>query len=234
MDLLQTADSPDDHGTALLEAQTRAAELFAAIGQSLIRPGISENQLNREIYALAAADFGVVSHWHKRVVRAGPNTLQPYSESPPDRVIAEDDILFIDLGPVFAAWEADFGQTFVLGSDPVKHRLKNDLEPVFEAAKARFRADPDMDGGTLYGIACDLAKEAGWAFGGRIAGHIVGEFPHEKIDGDRISFYITRGNRLKLRRADAAGRPYHWILEIHLVDRERQIGGFYEKLLTIG
>ena len=234
MEVYPNTNQTGDRAGALLDAQQKAADLFAAIEQSLIRPGITESQLNREIFALAAKKFGVSDHWHKRVVRAGSNTLQPYSEHPPDRLIAEDEILFIDLGPVFAGWEADFGRTFVLGGDPAKHRLKNDLEPIFRAAKARFHADPGMDGETLYAIACGLAQEAGWAFGGRIAGHTVGEFPHEKIDGDKITFYITRGNKLPLRRTDAAGRPYHWILEIHLVDRERQIGGFYEELLTVG
>ena len=31
---------------------------------------------------------------------------------------------------------------------------------------------------------------------------------------------------------DAQGRPRNWILEIHFIDRERQIGGFFEQLLT--
>jgi Xaa-Pro aminopeptidase len=234
MDSDLTADPAAGHAAALREAQNKAAKLFAEIERGLIRPGITESQLDREIYALAKQKFGVTTHWHKRVIRAGSNTLQPYSENPPDRWIEDDDILFLDLGPVFAAWEADFGRTFVLGNDPVKHRLKNDLEPIFNAAKAAFHADPGMDGATLYAIACDLAKQAGWEFGGRIAGHTVGEFPHETIQGDRITFYITRGNRLPLRRLDKAGRPYHWILEIHLVDRERQIGGFFEELLTVG
>jgi len=223
-----------DRSAALLDAQTKAAELFAEIECGLIRPGITESQLDREIYALAAKQFGVTTHWHKRVIRAGANTLQPYSENPPDRLIEEDDILFLDLGPVFALWEADFGRTFVLGTSPIKHRLKNDLEPIFRAAKAAFQADPGMDGATLYGIACELAQQAGWEFGGRIAGHTVGEFPHETIPGDRITFYITRGNTLPLRRLDGAGRPYHWILEIHLVDRKHQIGAFFEELLTVG
>ena len=64
--------------------------------------------------------FGVSRHWHKRIVRAGPNTLQPYRENPPDRVIGADDIVFCDFGPIFEEWEADFGRTFVLGDDPVK------------------------------------------------------------------------------------------------------------------
>jgi Xaa-Pro aminopeptidase len=234
MDYLHNQDPIDDRAFALLEAQQKAASLFADIERGLIRPGITESQLNRDIFALAAEKFGVITHWHKRVIRAGSNTLAPYSENPPDRLIENDDILFVDLGPVFAAWEADFGRTFVLGNDPAKHRLKDALQPIFSAAKARFLADPGMDGETLYSLACNLAKQAGWAFGGRIAGHTVGEFPHETIAGDRITFYITRGNKLPLRRADAAGRPYHWILEIHLVDPEKQIGGFFEELLTVG
>jgi hypothetical protein len=34
-------------------------------------------------------------------------------------------------------------------------------------------------------------------------------------------------------RTDRAGNVAHWILEVHLVDREREIGGFFEQLLTL-
>jgi hypothetical protein len=37
-----------------------------------------------------------------------------------------------------------------------------------------------------------------------------------------------------MRRLDRTGRRCHWILEIHLVDRDRQIGGFHEELLDLG
>jgi hypothetical protein len=36
-----------------------------------------------------------------------------------------------------------------------------------------------------------------------------------------------------LREPDRNGRPRHWILEIHFVDRQLEIGGFLEELLTI-
>jgi Xaa-Pro dipeptidase len=36
-----------------------------------------------------------------------------------------------------------------------------------------------------------------------------------------------------MRRLDDVGLPCHWILEVHLVDRNREIGGFYEQLLDI-
>ena len=37
-----------------------------------------------------------------------------------------------------------------------------------------------------------------------------------------------------MRRQDRTGRECHWILEVHLVDTEKQIGGFYEELLDLG
>jgi Xaa-Pro aminopeptidase len=100
----------------LLAAQTKAAQLFQAVKtRELIRPGITESRLNEDIYALAKEMYGITTYWHKRIVRAGANTLLPYAENPPDLTLGEDDILFLDLGPVFEAWEADFGRTFVLG-----------------------------------------------------------------------------------------------------------------------
>lgn len=66
------------------------------------------------------------------------------------------------------------------------------------------------------------------------AGHLVGEFPHESIDGAKIESYIAPGNTMPMRREDKAGRTCHWILEVHLVDTERGFGGFYEQLLDLG
>jgi methionine aminopeptidase len=43
-----------------------------------------------------------------------------YHDEPPDQRIQADDVVYLDLGPVFNAWEADFGRTFVLGDDARK------------------------------------------------------------------------------------------------------------------
>ena len=102
----------------LLDAQSKAKKLFAAIQtQNLIRPGAKESEVNEGIYALAGSMFGISRYWHKRIVRAGPNTLAPYDENPPDLTVGEDDIVFLDFGPVFEEWEADFGRTYVVGND---------------------------------------------------------------------------------------------------------------------
>ena len=75
--------------------------------------------------------------------------------------------------------------------------------------------------------------DAGWEVGIVHAGHTLGEFPHERIDGDRVTYYVTTGSDQPMRRTDSAGRDCHWILELHLVDRERGFGGFYEQLITV-
>lgn len=219
--------------THLREAQNKAVALFAEIERTLLRPGVSEKALGAEIYALGEARHGIRTHWHKRVVRSGPNTLLPYAENTPDRTILPDDILFVDLGPVFEAWEADFGRTFVLGDDAAKTALRDALEPTWRAVKAAFDARPDCTGEELYGIACEAARGAGWEFGGAHAGHLIGDFPHERIPNDKRSLYITEGNGERMRSVGKDGMMRHWILEIHLVDRERQIGGFFEQLLTV-
>ncbi|MCD2194510.1 aminopeptidase P family protein [Actinomycetospora endophytica] len=232
MDATSTLDE-DDRTRCLVEAEQHAAELFAEIDRrGLISPGRWESEVSLAVRDLGADLFGTSQHWHKRVVRSGENTLQPYQENPPDRRIGEDDIVFVDLGPVFAAWEADVGRTFVLGDDARKHRLAADLPRVWEAGRAFFDERPDVTGEELYAHMGELAREAGWEFGGPHSGHLVGEFPHELIDAERLHSYITTGNDTAMHRAvDAAGRRCHWILEVHLVDREHRIGGFFEQLM---
>lgn len=220
---------------ALLQAQQKANQLFQAIeARGLIRPNVLESQLNQDIYALAQQMFGISTYWHKRIVRAGRNTLAPYDENPPDLIIGGDDILFLDLGPVFEEWEADFGRTFVVGSDPLKLKLRDDIAKAFGEGKKYFHEHPDITANELYRHAQKLAQKFGWEFGGAIAGHLIGQFPHERIPGDRVTLYVHPNNPNRMRGLDAEGRERHWILEIHFVDRANQIGGFYEELLTLG
>lgn len=228
-------EDEDLRAARLLDAQAKAAELFAAIGpRGIIAPGVRETEASDAIRDLAAEMFGVSRHWHKRIVRAGPNTLQPYRYNPPDRVIGADDIVFGDFGPIFEKWEADFGRTYVLGDDPVKLRLRDDLPVMFAAGRRFFAEHQDVTGEQLYAHMTGLAEGAGWTFGGTIAGHLVGQFPHAKIAGERIESYIAPGSDRPMRRRDRNGQVCHWILEVHLVDTERQIGGFFEELLDLG
>jgi Xaa-Pro dipeptidase len=217
----------------LLAAEQKADALLDAIrARKLVRPGRRETDVDEDIYILARDSFGVTKHWHKRIVRSGPNTVRVFSENPPVRDIGEDDTVFLDLGPVFDEWEADVGRTYVMGNDPEKHRLCRDLPRVFDALKQYFDDRPDVTGAALYAYAQRCAEEAGWLFGGAIAGHIVGEFPHAHIPGDKDLYRISPANPGRLRDPDALGNTRHWIIEVHLVDRTRSWGGFYERLLV--
>ena len=218
----------------LRAAESDAAHLFSAVlERNFVSPGRTELEVSDDIKALAREMFGVTRYWHKRIVRAGANTLEPYSSNPPNLTIAPDDIVFLDFGPVFVDWEADFGRSYVLGDDPRKHALVADLDTIWQAGKKWFDSHEDATGEQLFDVVSGMAKDAGWEYGPDMAGHLIGEFPHERVEDDRIASYITRGNDRLMRGVDPHGRKLHWILEIHLVDREQGFGGFFEQLLTV-
>jgi Xaa-Pro dipeptidase len=219
---------------ALAGAQRKAEELFAAVVDAgLIRPGVLESELSSQIHEIARHRFGLRRHWHKRVVRAGPNACLTYYAEPPDRQLADDDIVYLDFGPLFDEWEADFGRSYVLGKDPLKHKLVADIETAFTRGKQRYMEDVTLTAGGLYDYVCGLATEAGWEFAAPTAGHLVGHFPHETSPGEPRHLSIRHGNPLNLREPDGNGARRHWILEIHFVDHSRTFGGFCEELLTI-
>ena len=111
-----------------------------------------------------------------------------------------------------------------------KKRLVADLPRLFEIVAAHYHAAPDITGEELYAYACQAAEEAGWLFGGDIAGHTIhGKFPHAPVD--RAGRLIEPGNTKRMRDPDRDGHERHWILEIHLVDKAKTFGGFYERLL---
>jgi Xaa-Pro dipeptidase len=219
---------------SLLAAQSKAESLFREVVESgMIQAGKLESELTSEIHALAQSKFGVRRHWHKRIARAGANTLLTYGDEAPDRRIAADDIVYLDFGPVFDEWEADFGRTYALGPDPRKRQLVGDICTAFQQGKDFYRRTPNLTAGQLYDFVAGLAAPAGWEFGAITAGHLIGHFPHEREPTDTTRFSIRHGNGQSLREPDANGRPRHWILEIHFVDRVRKIGGFFEELLTV-
>ena len=219
--------------TKLMEEENLAIELFNTVEQRhLITAGKTEQQLNTEIFKLAAELFGIEKHWHKRIVRSGANTLLPYYENPPDLVIQEDDILFFDFGPIVEDWEADLGRTYVTGNDSLKHKLKNDIEKAWYETKEWFHTHTKLPASELYQYAVEKAREYGWSFGGEMAGHLIGEFPHERLEPGNYQLYVHPDNHNDMFLPDTQGNKREWILELHFVDKEKQFGGFFEQLLT--
>jgi Xaa-Pro aminopeptidase len=222
-----------DDRQKLILAELKAKELFNAVENlGLIVAGKSEWELTDEIVALANDQFGIASYWHKKIVRTGTNTLYPYNGNPPDLMIQKDDILFLDFGPVFNGWEADLGRTYVIGNDPLKLKLKNDVEAAWKDAKAWYAQQNSLTGAGFFNFVTELAKQYGWEFGGEIAGHIVGQFPHEQLESGHMGLDIHPENHDDILQPDKDGNSRHWILEIQFVDSVNRIGAFFEQLLN--
>lgn len=217
----------------LIAAEKKAAALFEEVEKrGLIAAGKSEKQLNNDVFDLAFELFGIRKYWHKRIIRSGKNTLLPYHENPPDLILQNDDILFFDFGPVFDEWEADFGRTYVIGHNEKKLRLMSDVESAWHEGHDFFRQRKDsITGSEFYAFTCELAKKYGWEYGNEHCGHLVGNFPHEKIVGEERIHYIHPDNHQRMMEKDQYGNDRHWIYEIHFVDQNKQIGGFFEQLL---
>ena len=215
----------------LQAAEEKAALLFEEIKhRKLIEAGKTEKQINKSILELAYELLGIEKYWHKRIVRAGKNTLCPYNENPPDVEVKSDDIVFLDFGPILDRWEADYGRTFVLGKDPRKKKLAQDAERLWYIANDHFKNNPEITGAQLYSYCEKLAREAGWMFGGPIAGHLIGKFPHEKLEKEDKSNYIHPKNHKPMSGLDKKGKERYWIIEIHLVDHELHLGSFFEQI----
>ncbi len=219
--------------TKLLNAEKIAVQLFEAVEENnLIIAGKPEAQLAAEVTNLALEKFGIKDHWHKKIVRAGVNTLATYSENPADKIIQEGDILFIDFGPIVDGYEADLGRTYVIGNNAARLKLKNDVEKAWYEIRAWYQQQTTLKASALFQYVVDKAIAYGWTFGGEIAGHIVGKFPHEQpVDPKSLELDIHPDNHNDMFLPDANGNKRHWILELQFIDKEQQIGGYFEQLL---
>ncbi len=218
----------------LIDAEEKAAYLFKAIEErKLITVGKTENELNKEVFNLAYELFGIKKYWHKRIVRAGKNTLLPYKENPPNLILRENDIIFFDFGPVFENWEADYGRTFVLGNDPNMLKIKSDIEYAWKEGKQFYdKHKMELTGADFYNFTKTMANRFGWEYGNIHCGHLVGNFPHEQILGEDEVNYIHPDNHTLMSALDCLGNERFWIYEIHFINRELEIGGFFEQLVS--
>lgn len=217
----------------LIEAEQKAFQLFTKIEElKLVLPGKTEKELNTEVYNLAYDLFRIKKYWHKRIVRAGKNTLLPYKENPENLTIQEEDIVFFDFGPVFEDWEADVGKTYVVGNTPNMLKLKADVEKAWHEGKEFYKINKHhLTGADFYNYTKQLAIKYDWEYGNIHCGHLIGNFPHEILIGEETINYIHPENKQLMLQKDKHGNERFWIYEIHFIDRKQQIGGFFEQML---
>jgi Xaa-Pro aminopeptidase len=182
------------------------------------RPGLRES----EAHGLARSilvELGMERIWHPPHIRFGANTTKKYNEkSEGDPVLGEDDIYFIDIGPVFGGHEGDVGATFTTGDDPAHHACAAAVKQLFDDTRAAWK-EHALTGPALYDYAEARAKQLGWVLNLDITGHRVSDFPHAIHRGGDLGDY------------ERTPTPGVWILEIQIVHPSRPFGGFYEDLL---
>ena len=123
---------------------------------------------------------GLLHGWHGVYVRFGTNTVLTYwdkDKEAPDVVLRNNDIFYIDIGPVWEKWEGDGGSTFVIGNDPEMHRARASVRQVFDRVHEKWRTDA-LTGAALYEYASGVARLLGWELAPGVDGHRLGDFPH--------------------------------------------------------
>jgi len=196
------------------EQSWRAVERMVAAFQ----PGLRESEavaLGRQILD----DLGMERIWHPLHIRFGENTTKKYNQpSEGDPALGDDDIFFIDIGPVFKGHEGDVGATFTTGSDPEKIACAAAVKTLFDDTSRAWKTD-QLTGPALYDYADRRAKELGWVLNLDIQGHRVSDFPH--------SIYKAGD----LGQFDRCPAPGVWILEIQIAHPSKPFGAFYEDVL---
>jgi methionine aminopeptidase len=217
----------------LLAAEKISQQLFEEIEKNnLIVPGKTERQLNEEVSKLAYEKFGIENHWHKKIIRTGKNTMAIYNDNPPDLTIQKDDILFIDYGIIADGWESDFAKTYVLGNDERKLKIKKDVEKAWHETQTWYKKQNHLKANEFFKYIVNKANEYGYTFGGVIAGHIVGKYPHEQpADPKSFDLDVHPDNHNDMFLLDANGNERNWILEMHFVDKKNNMAAYMEKLL---
>lgn len=209
---------------SLLQAQSKT---WLAIDQvaAAIRPGHTEAEALVFLKECLKV-LGYKKMWHPPQIRFGVNTLKPFGKpSEADVVLAENDMFFLDIGPLFLqdgsqqSYEGDAGKTFVVGQDPEMLRLASDAEKVFHQVKEHWR-QTGKSGKELYVFAAKAAEALGWQLSLRGAnGHRVSEFPHALHHKGQLQHFTKKPT------------PNRWILEIHLISEKLGRGAFFEDIL---
>ncbi len=210
-----TGPAFDLEGFLAVRARTRQAVHRIA---EQVQPGMSEERA-KELARETLSALGMRRGWHHIIVRCGANTTKDFMErSTPGVVLGDDDIFFVDIGPVYGDFEGDAGDTFVLGDDPRHRAAKADVREIWELVRARWFAERPT-GVALYEYATAVTEERGWRLNMDLSGHRLSDYPHAAhYDGPLAEVGFTPS-------------PNLWVLEIAIAHPDGTFGAFYEDLL---
>ena len=144
---------------ALLDVRLRTRAAVNEIARR-IRPGMTEDE-GRVAAAAPLSEAGLRKGWHKILIRFGRNTVLDFMDPSEPAVLGDNDIFFVDIGPIHGETEGDAGDTFVVGDDPDMAAAPGRPRPL-EPGPGPL-ADTGDSGTELYDFADRTAT--GWAGG---------------------------------------------------------------------
>jgi Xaa-Pro aminopeptidase len=209
---------PNFSHEALMAARKNTKEAIALIAGA-IKPGMLEEEA-RQMAKETLDRLGSQKGWHKILVRFGANTTKNF-EDPSERGVrlGNDDIFFIDIGPVWGDTEGDGGETFVVGSsDSDMKRCTTDVKRIFHVVRKQW-LESGMTGKELYDFAFKAAADMGWILNMELTGHRLSEFPHSAYYDGTLAAVSIRPS------------PNLWVLEVQVKHPSKPFGGFFEDLL---
>lgn len=202
----------------LLEARELTFDAIHKISEQLTI-GILETEA-KELAHEILNKMGAQKHWHKINIRFGENTTKSFRElSKPQTRLEENDIAYIDIGPVWDGYEGDLGTSIVFGKNPRLEKLAADSKKIFDLAAKKWKEER-LSGEVLFNYCQQLATNEGWSMMGRhMSGHRLSDFPHAAhFRGPLSDIHFSLS-------------PNAWVLEICLIDHQTNRGSFYEDLL---
>lgn len=161
---------------------------------------------------------GIEKFWHPTKFRMNGNTVKNFRDSSDPVVLENKDLFFIDIGPVFFNHEGDYGETFVVGTDPELIKLKDASKKIFSETQAAWKKE-NLSGVELYKFANALAQKLNLKLNYNMYGHRLGDFPH------------ALHYKGKLGTLEKSPLPHLWVLEIHVINEAINRGAFFEDIL---
>ncbi len=198
-----------------VRARTRRAVQMIA---RQVTVGLSEEEA-KEIARATLLELEMRRGWHHIIVRCGSNTIKDFTErSKRGVVLRENDIFFIDIGPIYGNFEGDAGDTFVLGNDPLHLKAQRDVRQIWDIVRDKWFTER-ITGVELYDFARVTTEKFGWTLNMGLSGHRLSDYPHS-------AHYVG-----SLADIPFTPCPNLWVLEIAITNQEKTFGAFYEDLL---
>lgn len=213
--------NPDAIDSMINQTKQKTWDAVRAIRQ-MLQPGMTEKQAIQKANAYFAQQ-GVRKFWHQTHIRFGRSTVLGFDDDYLDSVtLKENDIFYIDIGPVWNGIEGDCGDTFVMGHRPECEKIAADVKVLFHDVQDHWRRTK-VTGVQLYAFAEQQTTKMGYKMHpSYVKGHRLSEFSHA---------LYTKIGMFDLEFSPASER---WVLELQICHPSMAFGAFYEDLLMDG